>query len=237
MVSLSDHPPLPGGEADAQRRVRACGGMGGASPPRTSEGGRVGPTQRRKTGPSLPRGLGGCLPEMWVQSLPLGRQGACPAVTQCFQPPQAVGAGLCPALLVHFGPFLAHAVDRLSGPPLADTLCSPFSAISKPPRCGCRACPCERRGRALPCLAATTLFAFVDLSVALQTLSAPAFPQARACRKKRVRTIQIKTNPWPRPPTPPIPPLDDDRPARWVAPCLRRDYNRPNWDVQEWSDD
>ena len=68
----------------------AGGAAGPQEPPRAG-----GPTQGRKTGPSLSPRVWGCLrprsydlfpfsghfkaPKMWVQSLPLRRQGACPA--------------------------------------------------------------------------------------------------------------------------------------------------------------
>ena len=187
ILSLSSiahgEPVEPSASPRGRGRRAAAGegarGLGGASPPRTSEGGRVGPTNADSPGRLFP---------------------APPH-------PNAASSGPSPAYL-------------------ADTLCSPFSAISNPPRCGCRACPCEGRGHALPCLAATTC-------LHLSTCPSHFKPYLRRVspgtgrRKNAFAQFKSIQTPGPGPADAPRP-APRRRPARWVAPCLRRDYNRAN---------
>ena len=122
ILSLSNiargEPVEPSASPRGRGRRAAAGegarGFGGASPPRTSEGGRVGPTNADFPGRLLHRHS--------------------PRVASCGPEPAPACLAPLPSQ-IRFVPFLGHF---------------------KAPRCGCRACPCEGRGRALPCLAATT---------------------------------------------------------------------------------
>ena len=174
-LSLSSGSPpsgVLGAEADAQRRVRARGGLGGRQPPTTSEGGRVGPTN--------------------ADSQPGGHR---PASTA--QPPPRCGSRACPyegrglALLFRRGP---RPTFRPRPPTYA---LFAFSGHFKASKMWVPRLPLRQAG-GVPCLmpGSYDLFALVDLSVAHQTLSGQQSSRhGEAAKKRSHNSIQLKPCP------------------------------------------
>ena len=119
------------------------------------------------------------VPREGVQSLPLPLPSrSAPNLPQVWVQGYAL-VFLCP-----FRPISPDAADGLSGPRLADTLCLYFRAVSKPPKVWVQSLPLRRQGARPAVPGSYDLFAFVDLFVALQNLSATAILQAWGRRKK-----------------------------------------------------